>query len=404
MRIALFSNLFPPVVSGSSTQVEGLARALVADGHEVLVVTSRIDSAWPTFEQRDGYAVLRLPAWHLPRAAIALNFPWLNSVLRPSNLRRALLALRDFAPDVLHIHNHMFDMAFVAGYVARRLAKPTVLTVHTVIRHSTPAFDRVLVPVDRYFLGPAVVRRVDLVLSPDAEVQRYVQESFGDVPQRLVRYGIDEPPPIDTAAVTALRRRYGLDDDQDVIVSVGHCHALRDRRDLIHAMPAVLRRRPRTVLCIVGSVGVDGPRRWCRELDIERQVIFTDAVPHDAVYTHLGLGDIECHWLNNQEPEKTSLGVASLEAMLLGKVVVAAASAAAYGEGVFAAGREFVFVKPHQPEALADELLRLLEQPERRREIGERAQKAVHSHFGWASVCRATVAAYEDAQRLFGRR
>lgn len=398
MRVALLSNLFPPVVSGSSTQSHGLARALAAAGHEVLVLTSRIDGAWPEDERVDGFRVLRLPALRLPRAPIALNFPWLNVVASPANVRRTLRALEAFRPDVLHVHNHMFDMALLGVIARRRLRVPLAVTIHTVIRHSTPLYDRLLTPLDRHLLGPAVVRQADLVLCPDAEVARYVAETFGDVPRALIRYGIEPPPAVAPDAVQELRRRYALN-GHDVIVSVGHCHALRDRRDLIHAMPEVLRRRPSTALVIVGAVGVEAPRRWSRDLGVDRSVVFTDAVPHDAVYQHLGLGPIECHWLNNQEPERTSLGVASLEAMLMGKAVVAAASAAAYGEGVFLPGRDFVFVRPNEPGRLAEELVGLLSAPERCRAIGEQARRSVQAHFSWPAVRDATLEAYEEAIR-----
>ena len=43
VRVCMFSNLFPPVPSGSSTQTAALSRELVGRGHQVDVITARVD-------------------------------------------------------------------------------------------------------------------------------------------------------------------------------------------------------------------------------------------------------------------------------------------------------------------------------------------------------------------------
>jgi hypothetical protein len=113
--VAMMTNLFHPIATGSATQALGLARALVAAGHRIIVITARLDPDLPDEEVFDGIRVYRLPAIHLPKMAISLNFAWLNWTFWPANLRRMVEIIRENHVDVLHVHNHMFDMAFAAS-------------------------------------------------------------------------------------------------------------------------------------------------------------------------------------------------------------------------------------------------------------------------------------------------
>ncbi|MDQ3817297.1 MAG: glycosyltransferase [Acidobacteriota bacterium] len=115
-------------------------------------------------------------------------------------------------------------------------------------------------------------------------------------------------------------------------------HEIRNRKDLIEALPGVLKKFPDTLLLVVGTVADQSPVQAARRLGISESVIFTGAVPHKEIPALLDLADIEAHWLTQDSPEKTSLGIASLEAMGAGKVVLSAANENTYGPGVLKNG------------------------------------------------------------------
>ena len=71
MRIALVNNFFLPRTSGSAHITADLARELAERGHSVLVVTSASGDE-PQNELRDGYRVVRLPSWSLPKLKLAV--------------------------------------------------------------------------------------------------------------------------------------------------------------------------------------------------------------------------------------------------------------------------------------------------------------------------------------------
>jgi glycosyltransferase involved in cell wall biosynthesis len=388
----MFSNLFPPVVSGSSTQSWHLSRHLAGRGCAVSVVTAKVTEDSSEFEVLEGVRVHRLTALRLPKLPIALNFPWLNWTITPGNSTRIRRILADERPDVLHLHNHMFDLAFAAVRASRTHARPLVVTMHTVIKHPNRLYDAILRPLDRVLLRKAVLDRCDGVICPDQNVVDYVQDAFRRNDGVLVPYGIDFPEP-DPAIVSLVRERHRLA-GRRTIVSLGHVHVIRNRRDLIAAMPWVLRSIPDAVLVIVGAEQSMEPRRQAKELGLGDAVVFTGAVPHAEAVAFLSLADLEAHWLNQEPAVNTSLGVATLEAMAAGKVAVTSANLQTYGSGILADGENIVQAPRDAPERLAEILIGLLRDDERRRSIGARARATVDARFSWRAIGDQTLAAY----------
>jgi glycosyltransferase involved in cell wall biosynthesis len=390
----MFSNLFPPVVSGSATQSSFLSHQLAARGHHVSVITARVSPDAPAKEIREGVEIHRLPALRLPALPIALNFPWLSYTFTPANLARIRRILAEHPPDVLHLHNHMFDLAFSTAIMSRWRRVPFAVTIHTMIQHARPGFNALLRPVDRLVLGKLVVRRAGAVLCPDVNIQEYVFQAFGRRDAAIVPYGISLPATAPAARIEELRSQHGLADHR-VILSLGHVHEIRNRKELVAAMPRVLGVVPNALLLIVGAVATETPARLARDLGIESAVRLIGPVPHADVPALLALAELEAHWLNQDVPEKTSLGIASLEAMSVGKTVLAAASEMSYGPGVLRQGDNVVLVRPESPDQLADEIIGLLLDPERRRRIGDRARQTIREHFGWDTITAKTLGHYQ---------
>jgi len=398
LRVVMFSNLYPPVISGSSTHSSSLARELTRHGCQVSMITARLTEDSPAYEWIDGVHVHRLPAWRLPKLPIALNFPWLNATFSPGNVRRIEAILDERQPHVLHLHNHMFDLGFSAVLMSRRRQLPLVCTIHTMIRHANPLWNLLLYPADRLFLRHAVIRNVDVLISPDINISQYAAHAFQRRDSVLIPYGVALN---DTSTPMEIERERTEHDlaGKRVILSLGHVHEIRNRRDLVAAMPAILKAVPNALLLIVGAVSTNIPVQLAQELGVADAVRFTGPIPHRRVPALLALAEMEAHWLNQDAPEHTSLGIASLEAMGAGKTVLAAASPDSYGKGMLRSGENCVLVAPDQPQPLARTIIGLLQDPMRRARIGSQARQVVRQHFSWNAVCQATIRAYRSVCR-----
>jgi glycosyltransferase involved in cell wall biosynthesis len=391
--ILMFSNLYPPVVSGSSTQTSSLARELSNRGHKIIVITARADDGSLSHEEKDGVIIHRLPSLRLPRLPVAFNFPWLTYTFTLSNLKKIQNIINIYKPDIIHLHNHMFDLGFSAAILAKRNKIPVVVTLHTVFRHSSNFYNLFLLPIDRYILKSFIVDKMDQVLCPDFNILRYAKEVFRRKDPIIVPYGIDIHMQPDAAVVAEIRTRYKLE-GKKVILSLGHIHEIRNRKDLIMALPCILKELPNTVLMMVGSVSTEIPMQIAKELGVEHAIIFTGPVMHKDIPSFLALSDIEAHWLNQEDTERTSLGIASLEAMANGKTVLAAANPDTYGAGILEHNTNIIIVRSGQPQELARTITDLLQNQSRCTDIGNRARKVVIENFSWDSVCEKTVWAY----------
>lgn len=392
-RVAMLANLFHPVVSGSSTQVAGLSRALANRGHHVVVITAHVDNSTPPHEVIDGYEVYRVPALHLPKMEIALSFPWLNWVLWPRNLNRIADIIKTHQIDVIHVHNHMFDMAFVAAILKRRLNLPMILTMHTVIKHANAFYNAVLQFLDRYLLGPLVISNADIVVCPDNNMKSYLEHRFSRLDSSLATYGVDPPREVSDDELKKLRDKYQLHHRQ-VIVSIGHVHAIRNRHELLRALPSVIARVPNVKLVIVGGVFSETPERLVEELGISSHVVFAGAQERDKISAFLKVAEVEAHWLNQDEGTWASPGLASMEAMYAGLPVLTVANETIYGSGVLEEGKNIVLVQREQIEALSQRLIELLTNQELAKSIGAAAAETCEAHFSWPRTADRTAAIY----------
>lgn len=395
LTVCMFSNLYPPVVSGSSTQSAELSRELVRQGHRVIVITARLDPSFPYREVIDGVTVYRLPALRMPKIPIAFNFPWLNITFTPANLSRIGSIVSQHNPDVLHLHNHMFDLGLSATRIRRQTGRPLVTTLHTVIRHNRWFYNVFLYPADRFFLRKLVIDQSDQILCPDVNIKQYALEAFGRSNSCIVPYGVNLPDKTNASREQELRESYHLNGKR-VILSLGHVHEIRNRKDLIAALPAILRVFPDTILLVVGAVSTDLPARLAHSLGVGHAVVFTGPVSHEDIPYFLSIADLEAHWLNQEKPERTSLGVASLEAMLAGKVVLSTANPDTYGSGILVPDENVIIVSPGQPKELAHRIIHLLQDDALRHAIGRRARETILDNFSWASVGQKTIQIYQQ--------
>lgn len=390
--IAMFSNLFPPVASGSSIQCDGLSAELVRQGHRVCVLTARHRGEDPEVETVGGVEIHRLPALKLPRHAIALNFPWLCSIYRPANIRYATEVLKRRGVDAVHIHNHMFDAAFVGLAAARAANLPAIVTIHTVIEHANRAYNALLSAVDAQFLGPRVMRRAAAVVCPDFNVKSYLARRFGRDDGIIVPYGIRLPDPAPGAA-DALRERFGLRGKR-VIVSVGHLHALRDRVTLVGALDLLRDRHPDVALLIVGAISDGKAQALVKARGLSDRVVFAGPLPHTDVPGLYDLAQIVAVWLNQGPPADRSLGVAGMEGMYAGRPVVAVASPDTFGPGVLKAGENLCTARVETPDAVAEQIDRLLSDPAYAVSVGNAAREVSRDRFDWTAVARQHVDVY----------
>lgn len=395
LKIAMFSNLFPPLSTGSAVQSNALARELGKQGHEVVVFTARVKADSPAHEViGQGVEVYRVPCLKLPKMPISMNFEWINVTFLPKNISFIRQKLKEKQVQVIHIHNHMFDMALIGMLLSRRLGIPACVTVHTVIHHSKKIYNTVLHPLDRHFLGRFVMRKADAVICPDCTIDKYVNGRFGINDGVVIPYGLSMQDDYSDEDVRQFKKKLGLDGKR-VIVSLGHMHALRNRIALVKSLPGLIKRHPDVRLVIVGLRGYPQTEELVRELGLEKHVMFTGPQPHEVIPLFHRMAYCEAAWFDQEF--MAPVGLACLEGMYFGKPVIVSCPEDTHEEnGLKNYGN--IIILPNCPKAgqAFEALDFLLNDKSRSSEIGNNASSFVKSYFSWESVTAKHVGLYSN--------
>jgi 1,2-diacylglycerol 3-alpha-glucosyltransferase len=388
MRVALVNNFFSPRTSGSAHITADLARELAARGHSVLVVTSAYADE-PEDERRDGYRVVRLPSWSLPKLKLAMNYD-VTFTMSPRNYRRLARLLDDFAPDVVHQHGQFFDLTWMTAIWARRRGVATVLTVHTPLIHTTPAYRLILWLADmllpRFFI--AVGR--PHVVTCDWFMDAYVRRRYRLPDDRYISIPIGiHADRLRGGDGTDVRRELELD-DRPIVLSIGHVIPLRDRLALVDAMPNLIEKRPDTAVVVVGTIYDDRFLVRADELGVRGNLFVTGGVPRDAVPRYVAAADVEGH-----DFQGYGLGTASLEVMAAGVPVVSVVRPDNFPGLELRSWDNVVMVPADDPRALAEAVVRLLDDRDLARRVGERQRRLILEHFSLAAVTDQHLELYE---------
>jgi glycosyltransferase involved in cell wall biosynthesis/2-polyprenyl-3-methyl-5-hydroxy-6-metoxy-1,4-benzoquinol methylase len=293
--------------------------------------------------------------------------------------------------DIVHAHSLRAELAAVA---ARRLVKHPPALIRTV--HNTDDF-YVRRPIS--WLASASARQLDALIAISDAVADYIRTNTGVAPDKITRiyYGLD-PAPYEgggrkasggrgkSRVASALRRP---PPSAPIIGMVARLAPQKGHKVLLDALPAVSERFPDLCVELVGheqQLTVDQLKAYADGRGVADNVSFTwfrDDIPD--LLTRWQLLVLPSLW--------EGFGLVLLEAMAAGRPVVA--SAVGPIPEVVADGESGLLVEPGNPRALAEALLRLLEDPELAARLGETGRRRVAERFSLDRMVAETEAVYQ---------
>ncbi len=314
MKILVALTYYRPHTSGLTIYAERLAKALVARGHQVTVLTSRYDARLPRREVMDGVQVVRVPV--LARVS--------KGVLQPTLGWEATREI--LAHDVVHLHLPQFDAAGMA-LRGRLLRRPAVITYHCDVLLPPGWFNR---------LANTVVHWMDHIAATFAHQLVTYTQDYADHSPFLRRYRHKlttilppvELPPATAQDIAALRRRFNPDNRRPVIGMAARLAAEKGVEVLLDALPRVLEHFPQALVWYAGPyenvLGEEAYRRRvlprARALERAGHWRFLGLLsPAEMAAFYPNLDVLVLPSLNSTE----SFGLVQIEAMMNGVPVVA---------------------------------------------------------------------------------
>lgn len=184
------------------------------------------------------------------------------------------------------------------------------------------------------------------------------------------------------------RKELGLDLKTPYICFVGNLAPWQGVEYLVKAAPFILSKFPECRFLIVGAgVMKDDLLKLCRELGIKDKFLFTDVVAYDRVPLYINASEICTAPFIIARNAKIGLSPLKLyEYMACGKPVVASNISGV--SGVLEASGGGISVLPENPDALAEGILKLLEDPGSRIKLGSKGLSYVTENYSWYSVAK----------------
>jgi len=176
---------------------------------------------------------------------------------------------------------------------------------------------------------------------------------------------------------------------EPVLIYVG---GLRDVRGICELMQAFELLPQPAQLWLAGPWVSESFRKKCEEMAVWERVRYLGFLSPVEVYSYLKLADVGLVTLLPQENYLTNLPVKAFEYMACSLPMIM--SDFPYWREVFAGTA--CFVDSRSPEAIAEAISSLLEQPQKAAELGWTGRKLVEDKFSWEQEEKKLLALYED--------
>ena len=380
-----------PLHSGYTFRTRAILKAQLALGWQVAAVTGPRQNGGEGFETVDGIDFHRT-------ATVATRLPLLREAAEVRAFAKRIEAAIDvFRPDVLHAHSPVLD-ALAALVVARRRRLPLMYEIRAFWEDAAVGNGTGTEGSLKYRATRAVetwaVRRADAVavicdgLRGDLVARGIAAEKIVVSPNGVDLTLFGDPPPRDDALAAEL----GLGDE--VVGFIGSFYDYEGLDDLIAAMPALVARRPKAQLLLVGGGPMeDALRAQAAASPVADRIRFVGRVPHGEVERYYGLVDVLAYPRKAMRLTELVTPLKPLEAMAQRRLV--AASDVGGHRELIRDGDTSTLFPPDDPVALAAALATLFADRSGWEARRIRARAFVERERNWSSNIRKYQPVYQ---------
>ncbi len=183
-----------------------------------------------------------------------------------------------------------------------------------------------------------------------------------------------------------IRRQLGIPDNQFVAAYVGTMGMAHGLETFLQAAALLQDRAPQITLLMVGD---GGNRNELLKIAAERQLrnlVVAEQQPRERIPDIINSADVCLSLLKNQEVFKTVIPTKMLEYMSCGRPVVL--SVGGQAEQILHEADAGISVEAENPAAIAEAILAMYSDPERRKRFGENGRQYVTTHFERSKTAR----------------
>lgn len=316
MRVALFTEVYLPAVNGVVTHIKTLKEGLELLGHKVLIVAA--DSNVKKTQTSED--IVYCPA-------IKLEKLYGYDVASPISADR-LKVIKDFHPDVIHIHNE-FGIGLSGAIMAKLLKVPLVYTMHTmyddyVYYVANNEHFREIVTSASHKYAKILATAATAITGPSKKVEDYFRRCGVDKPVTIIPNSVEvdvfDRESVDKAKTAEIRKSFGFDENDLVFCFCGRMGQEKNIETLLDFWAKNVKPDDGIKLLLIGG----GPQleeftEYAQKLGVSDTVKFSGRVEHIDIPPYYAACDCyitasltECHSISMMEGMATGMPVLTI--------------------------------------------------------------------------------------------
>lgn len=391
MRVALFTEVYLPAVNGVVTHVKTLKEGLEQLGHQVVIVTAD-SNVKKTQVSGD---IIYCPA-------VKLEKLYGYDVASPISADR-LKAIKDFDPDIIHIHNE-FGIGISGAAMARILKVPLVYTMHTMYDDyvyyvaNNEHFRELLTSVSHKY-AKILASAATEITGPSKKVEDYFRRCGVNKPVTVIPNSVEvdvfDREKVPKEKTAEIRQKFGFSVSDLVFCFCGRMGQEKNIETLLDYWAKNVKSDDGMKLLLIGG----GPQleefsEYADKLGISDTVKFSGRVEHADIPPYYAACDCymtasltECHSISMMEGMSTGMPVLTIWDEL---------NADQIEEGI----NGFFF---HDADEMYEHMKKLKEMPKEELEKLQKQARATIVASGSKTIAEHLLKVYEQALLDFDR-
>lgn len=372
MKIAQLTPYFHPHLGGVESHVLELSKHLMDLGHEVLVVTTKLE------DTGSEDTVEGVPVKRVEPLTIFLSTPIVPGV-------RDILSEEDY--DILHGHSPPPLMSFFGVRSSKKKDVPFVLTYHCDLE-IPQTFGPLIVNLYERSFGTYTVSEADKIITTTTSygaTSKAVWHEEADI----IPNAVDEDRFHPSNDGSHIREKLGIG-DKKLITYVGRIVYHKGLEYFVRAANYLEEENVQFLLVGTGDFRPELEKIIKRE-GLEDKVMFAGRVPKEELPNYYAATDI---FVLPSVSRLEAFGIVALEAMASSVPVIVSDIPGV--RDVIVEGEHGLLAEPMNSEDLAGKIRTLIKNPEMAEKMGKSGRKRVEERFTWTKVAKKIERVYES--------
>ena len=310
--LCIVTHTFLPHVGGIERVVYEQSKRLLQKQFELMVLTNRIGT-----EKQYSYDGIRVQCYNSLSIGFRLGIPY--PIPSVASYKTFLESVK--SSDLIHVHGHPYLSSFIAAKIAKRYAKPLVLTQHNTFIEYESIWDTIE-RLNDLVIGKEVLKDADKIIVVSNATKNYVLSLGADQEKiKVLHNGVDlnrfKPQ---TGIKENIRKKLGIPKDATVVLTVRRLVYKNGIDTLIESAEIAIKKNSTLVFLVVGT----GPdfnevKTRIEQMGIEKNFKLTGFVSDEDLPFYYNAADFFVL------PSKSGEGLplVALEAMACGLPVIA---------------------------------------------------------------------------------